>query len=66
MNPLESDGNAGRNLTEQDYGKEGEIKTLSGDLALVVGSAAKAEAYISQKSWALLWRDADFRQDGPL
>ena len=49
MNPLETDGNPGRNLTEQDYGKEGEIKTLSGDLALVVGSAAKAEAYVAQR-----------------
>ena len=59
MNPLESDGNAGRHLTEQDYGKEGEIKTLSGDLALVVGSASKAESYIASKQWALMWRDAD-------
>ncbi len=59
MIPLESEGTTGRTLTEQDYGKDGEIKTLSGDLALVVGSATKAESFLQSKAWSLLWRDAD-------
>lgn len=65
MSILVADGNAHRNLTEQDYTKQGEIKTKSGDLALVVGSAEKAEQYIANKQWNLLWRDADLLYQSP-
>lgn len=65
MSMIESDGNAHRDLTQQDYTPAGEIKTVDGDLALVVGSASRAEDFISKKQWNLLWRDADLLIQSP-
>jgi hypothetical protein len=62
---LESDGMEVRTLTPEDYGKGGELNSLEAELALVVGSAGKAEAYISNKQWNLLWRDADLLYQSP-
>jgi hypothetical protein len=62
---LQPDGNPNRNLTPEDYTSSGEIKNKSGDLALVVGSAEKAETYLNNKQWNLLWRDADLLYQAP-
>jgi hypothetical protein len=52
-------------LTPEDYGKGGQLKTASADLTLVCGAARKAEAYITNKQWGLLWRDADLLYQSP-
>jgi len=62
---LEKDGNPNAQLGAEDYTSTGEIKTLSGDLALVVGSAQSAEQFIANKQWHLLWRDADLLYQAP-
>ena len=62
---LESDGVVRATLDVEDYGKGGELKTLNADLALVLGSAQKAEAFITDKQWNLLWRDADLLYQSP-
>lgn len=64
---IETDGggNTSRSLTEQDYGKDGQLKTLNADVALVVGSAQKAQDFITNKQWNLLWRDADLLYQSP-
>jgi hypothetical protein len=49
MSLVESDGNANRNLVKEDFTNDGEIKTKSGDLALVVQSASVAETFIANK-----------------
>lgn len=49
-------GNPNRELTNEDFNSSGDILTLTGDLALVVQSAASAKAYISNRQWSLLWR----------
>lgn len=59
------DGTESRSLTPQDYGKGGKLKTASADLALATGAARKAEAYIANKQWNLLWRDADLLYQSP-
>lgn len=60
------DGNdPSRSLTPEDYGKGGQLKTSSADLTLVCGAARKSEAYISNKQWNLLWRDADLLYQSP-
>src|ERR1035437_2857060 len=65
MSMIEPEGNANRNLTKEDFTKDGEIKTKSGDLALVVQSASVAETFIANKQWALLWRDSDLLFQNP-
>jgi len=60
-----ADGVARETLDPLDYGKGGTLKTLNADLALVLGSASKAEAFISEKQWNLLWRDADLLYQSP-
>lgn len=62
---IESDGNPNRNLTREDFSAEGEIKDKSAELALVVQSASKAEQFITNKQWSLLWRDADLLYQSP-
>lgn len=62
---LQSEGNANRPLISQDFTNTGEIKTKEGDLALVVGSAQKAEDFIVKKQWGLMWRDADLLLQSP-
>lgn len=52
-------------LTPEDYGKGAQLKSSSADLTLVVGAARKAEAYIQNKQWNLLWRDADLLYQSP-
>ncbi len=59
------EGNPNRELNAMDYTATGEITTLSGDVALVVGSAVKAEAFITTKQWGLLWRDSDLLYQSP-
>ncbi len=60
-----ADGTVRTTLSAEDYGKGPELKTLNADLALVVGSAAKAEQFIVDKQWSLLWRDADLLYQSP-
>lgn len=59
------DGNPNAELVAEDFTPKGEIKELDKDLALVVGSAKSAEAYIANKQWSLLWRDADLLYQAP-
>jgi hypothetical protein len=51
-----SDGNPSAPLAAGDFNSVGEIKTLSGDLALVCGSAQAARDYIANNQWNMLWR----------
>jgi hypothetical protein len=59
------DGNPNATLTQESFTAEGELKTLGDDLALVVQSAALAKAYIANRQWTLLWRDADLLYQSP-
>lgn len=52
-------------LTEKDYGKDGLLNSRTADLTVVVGAARKAEAYITNRQWNLLWRDADLLYQSP-
>jgi len=54
--PPQSDGNPNATLTGADFNSSGELKTLSGELALVVQSASQAKAFIANRQWSLLWR----------
>lgn len=64
---IQADGVARTTLDREDYkaGQGGELKTLNADLALVLGSASKAEQFIVDKQWNLLWRDADLLYQSP-
>lgn len=62
---LETDGNPNATLTRDSYKDDGNLKTVSDELALVVQSASKAEQFVSNKQWALLWRDADLLYQSP-
>src|ERR1035441_1394179 len=63
---IETDNsNPSRNLVADDYTSDGELKDLSADLSLVVGSASKAESWTSSKQYNLLWRDADLLYSSP-
>jgi hypothetical protein len=62
---LQTDGTEQNSLTAQDYKPDGELKSLHAELALVVGAAKRAEEFISNKQWALLWRDADLLYQAP-
>jgi hypothetical protein len=59
------DGNPNGLITAQDFTVQGELKTVDKDLALVVQSAAMAKAFIANKQWTLLWRDADLLYQSP-
>ena len=63
--PPQSDGNPNATLTGADFTQSGQTKSLNVDLALVVQSAAKAKAYISNRQYTLLWRDADLLFQSP-
>ena len=65
MADLVKDGNEGRSLTPQDYGPGAVLKTFDADLALVTGAARRAESFITNKQWNLLWRDADLLYQSP-
>ena len=58
-------GNSNRDLTALDYGKNGVINNTGAEVALVVGSATKAEQFIQDKQYSLLWRDADLLYQSP-
>jgi hypothetical protein len=58
-------GNPQANLGAEDFTSSGDIKTITGDLALVVQSAEQAKAFITNKQFALLWRDADILYQAP-
>lgn len=61
---LVADGTAAP-LSTMDFTKTGELKTLSGELSLVVQSAQAARDYLNNKQWNLLWRDADLLFQSP-
>jgi hypothetical protein len=63
--PPPADGNANATLTGANFKKGGEPKTVSDELVLVVQSAAQAKAYIANRQWTLLWRDADLLYQSP-
>lgn len=66
MSQIEADtGNPNRDLTPLDYKANGDLVDTSAELALVIGSASKAESYITDKQWALMWRDADLLFQSP-
>jgi hypothetical protein len=65
MSEIISDGNMDATLVATDYKPDGELKTLAAELALCVGSAKAAEQFITNKQWALLWRDADLLYQAP-
>lgn len=62
--PPQQDGNPNATLTGADFKSDG---TLAADkeLALVVQSAARAKAFIANRQWTLLWRDADLLYQSP-
>lgn len=63
---LESDSpKTGADLTPQDYNKQGDLTNVSAEVALVLGAASKAEQFIQNKQYALLWRDADLLFQSP-
>lgn len=62
---IQADGIARTTLNREDYGNTPQLKTLNADLALVLGSATKAEQFIVDKQWNLLWRDADLLYQSP-
>jgi hypothetical protein len=59
------DGNPNAQITAQDFTVQGELKAIDKDLALVVQSAALAKAFIANKQYTLLWRDADLLYQSP-
>lgn len=61
--PPQTEGNPNATLTTQNF-VGGEIKADS-ELALVVQSAAKAKAFVANRQWTLLWRDADLLYQSP-
>ena len=63
--PPQADGNPNATLTGADFTSAGELKTVAGELALVVQSAANAKAYIANRQYTLLWRDADLLYQSP-
>lgn len=66
MSTIQSDGVvSGNTLDPEDYGKGSELKTSNAELNLVVGSAQKAENFITSRQWNLMWRDADLLFQNP-
>lgn len=61
---LQPDGNPAAQITNADFKADG---TLKDDklLSLVVQSADSAKAFIKNKQWTLLWRDADLLYQAP-
>lgn len=52
-------------LKSEDFTSTGDLKTEAAELALVVQSAQQSKAFIANKQWALLWRDADLLFQSP-
>jgi len=57
--------NPNAQLTPQDYKVGGKLSNTNAEVSLVVGSATKAEQFIQDKQYALLWRDADLLYQSP-
>lgn len=57
--------NTERDLTANDYKANGTINNVGAEVALVIGSATKAEQFIQNKQYSLLWRDADLLYQSP-
>ena len=62
--PTAPDGNPNALITAADINKDGQID-VDKELALVVQSAMKAKAFIANRQWTLLWRDADLLYQSP-
>ena len=60
-----SDGNAEQHITTESTNAAGELKSVDLELALVVQSARMSKAFIANKQWTLLWRDADLLFQSP-
>ena len=58
------DGNPNATLQASDFSRSGELP-IDKELALVVQSAAMAKAFIANRQWTLLWRDADLLYQSP-
>src|SRR5271170_2411851 len=65
MSVIETDGNVQGSLTSQDYKADGTLKNLQAELSVCVGAAERAEQFIQNKQWSLLWRDADLLYQAP-
>ena len=64
---LESDSpQTGADLTPKDYTTQGDLTNKSAEVQLVLGAAGKAESFITNKQYSLLWRDADLNTMGSL
>lgn len=61
----QSNSNSQQALTNEDFTSVGKLKSKAGELALVVQSASQAKAFITNRQWALLWRDADLLYQSP-
>lgn len=59
------EGNPHATLSNEDYNSDGSLKTIANELALVVQSAQQAKAFLTNKQWSLLWRDADLLYQAP-
>jgi hypothetical protein len=63
---LEKDGvQTEADLTPQDYNKQGDIINAGAEVNLVTGAASKAESFIQNKQYGLLWRDSDLLFQSP-
>jgi hypothetical protein len=63
---LESDSpQTGADLTPKDYNIQGDLTNKSAEVQLVLGAVSKAELFIQNKQYALLWRDADLLFQSP-
>ena len=63
--PPQADGNPNATLTTADFTADGELKNPANQLALVVQSASKAKAFLSNRQYTLLWRDSDLLYQSP-
>lgn len=62
---IRDDGPVTGTLQPLDYGKGSNLKTDNASLNLVIGAARSAIDYVTNKQWALLWRDADLLFQSP-
>lgn len=62
---FETRSNLDRELDASDYNSSGDLTNTHAELSLVVGSASRAEEFIANKQWSLMWRDADLLFQSP-
>lgn len=65
MSEIEAQGHIQDTLKPEDYTPSGELKNTNAELSLVVGCASTTEEFITNRQWALLWRDADILFSAP-